>query len=126
MGLDIARYGIRLDGIRFRAKHGATDSERDLPQDFVADLEVSLPTSLLPATDERARVFDYDALSTLVVEEGTKASYKLLETLAQQLLARIFADTPALSATIRLRKFGPPTTASVDSAAIEVAGAKRA
>jgi dihydroneopterin aldolase len=65
------------------------------------------------------------ALSTLVVEEGTKASYKLLETLAQQLLARIFADTPALSATIRLRKFGAPTTASVDSAAIEVAGAKR-
>jgi len=125
MGLELARYGIRLDGIRFRAKHGASDSERQLPQDFVADLEVSLPVSLLPESDDRTTVFDYDTLATLVVDEGTRTSYKLLETLAQRLLARIFEDTPALTATVRLRKFGPPTLASVDSAAIEVSGAKK-
>ena len=125
MGLELARYGIRLDGIRFRSKHGASDSERQLPQDFVADLEVSLPVSLLPESDDRTTVFDYDTLATLVVDEGTRTSYKLLETLAQRLLARIFEDTPALTATVRLRKFGPPTLASVDSAAIEVSGSKK-
>ncbi len=118
----ITSYAIRLEGIRFRARHGASDAERYLLQDFVVDLEVALPPSKLPESDERACVYDYDALASLVVEEGTKTSYKLLETLARRLLERILSDTPALSATVRLRKFGPPTTASVDTVAIELSG----
>lgn len=125
MASDVTRYGIRLEGIRFRARHGASDSERDLPQDFVADLEVTLPVERLPESDDRAWVYDYDALSNLVVEEGTRTSCRLLETLAQRLLARVFADTPAVAATIRLKKFGPPTTASVDAAVIELSAAGR-
>ncbi len=91
-------------------------------QDFVVDLEVGLPVNELPDDDERSCVYDYDQLASLVVEEGTKTSYKLLETLAKTLLRRVFADTPALSCTVRLRKFGPPTTASVDTVAIQLSG----
>ncbi len=120
----VSSYRIRLDGIRFRARHGVSDAERYLLQDFVVDLEVTLPVQLLPDNDERSCVYDYDALASLVVEEGTKTSYKLLETLAQQLLERVLADTPARSATVRLRKFGPPTTASVDTVAIELHGTR--
>jgi dihydroneopterin aldolase len=123
--MDAARYGIRLEGIRFRAKHGASDAERRLPQDFVVDLEVALPTSSLPESDERKSVYDYDTLASLVVEQGTRNSYKLLETLARRILERVLADTPALSATVRVRKFGPPTTASVDTVAIELSGAAK-
>ncbi len=122
MSLDLLRYAVRLDGIRFRAKHGVSDAERQLPQEFVADVEVTLPVTRVPEADEPAQVFDYDRLAALVVAEGTSTSCKLLETLAKRLLARIFEDTPALTATVRLRKFGPPTTASVDSAAIELSG----
>ena len=105
--------------------HGASDAERYLLQDFVVDLEVGLPVSLLPESDDRSQVYDYDALATLVVEEGTTKSYKLLETLAGRLLDRIFEDTPATRATVRLRKFGPPTTASVDTVSVELtAGAQ--
>jgi len=117
-------YRIRLDGIRFRARHGLSDAERYLLQDFVVDLEVELPLAQLPDNDERSCVYDYDALATLVVEEGTRASYKLLETLAGRLLDRLLDDTPATAATVRLRKFGPPTTASVDTVAIELRGAR--
>ncbi|MEZ4441752.1 MAG: dihydroneopterin aldolase [Polyangiaceae bacterium] len=116
------QYRIRLDGIRFRARHGASDAERYLLQDFVVDLEVSLPISALPESDERASVYDYDALASLVVEEGTGSSYKLLETLAARVLDRLLSDTPALSASVRVRKFGPPTTASVDTVAVEIQG----
>ena len=116
------QYRIRLDGIRFRARHGASDAERYLLQDFVVDLEVSLPISALPESDERASVYDYDALASLVVEEGTGSSYKLLETLAARVLDRLLSDTPALSASVRIRKFGPPTTASVDTVAVEIQG----
>jgi 7,8-dihydroneopterin aldolase/epimerase/oxygenase len=113
-------YRIRLDGIRFRGRHGASDAERYLLQDFVVDLEVGLPVRLLPDSDDRSQVYDYDALASLVVEEGTMKSYKLLESLAARLLDRILEDTPATHATVRIRKFGPPTTASVDTVSVEL------
>jgi dihydroneopterin aldolase len=124
MAPSVSTYAIRLEGIRFRARHGASDAERYLLQDFVVDLEVVLPVDLLPDGDERSRVYDYDTLASLVVEEGTRTSYKLLETLAHQLLERVLNDTPALAATVRLRKLRPPTTASVDTVSVELRGAR--
>lgn len=118
----IATYHMQLEGIRFRAHHGVSPEERQLPQDFVVDLDVTLPVDALPTSDDRACVYDYDALASLVVAEGTRISYKLLETLARRLLERILADSPAVAATVRLRKFGPPTTVSVDTVAIELRG----
>ena len=122
MAAAVSSYQIRLEGIRFRARHGASPEERNLPQDFVVDLEVRLPVATLPSSDERRCVYDYDVLASLIVAEGTRASYKLLETLAKRLLERVLDDTPALGATVRLRKFGPPTAVSVDTVAIELSG----
>jgi len=120
----VSEYRIQLDGIRFRARHGASEQERYLLQDFVVDLRVRLPLDTLPDNDERSCVYDYDQLASLVVEEGTANSYKLLETLAGRLIDRLLDDTPATEATVRLRKFGPPTTASVDTVAIELTGSR--
>lgn len=115
-------YTIRLEGIRFRARHGVSRAERGLPQDFVVHLSVELPVSLLPRSDSRARVFDYDELASLVVDEGTRVSYKLLETLGERLIARVLADTPATSVTVQVKKFGPPTSVSVDAVSVELTG----
>lgn len=122
MAASIATYKIRLEGIRFRARHGVSRAERGLPQDFVVHLEVALPISVLPRSDSLARVFNYDKLATLVVDEGTRASYKLLEVLAERLISRVLADTPATAVTVQVKKFGPPTSASVDAVAIELTG----
>jgi dihydroneopterin aldolase len=122
--ISIQTYRIRIDGIRFRAKHGVSRAERGLPQDFVVHLEVELPISVLPRTDSRARVFDYDQLATLVVDAGTSASYKLLETLAERIIARVLGDTPAVGVTVQIKKSGPPTSVSVDAVAIELTGRK--
>lgn len=116
----VETYRIRLEGIRFRARHGASRAEQALPQDFVVHLEVELPVSALPQRDLRKSVFDYDRLANLVVEEGTRTTVRLLETLGQRLLERILGDTEALAATVTIKKFGPPTTASVDSASVEL------
>lgn len=118
-------YRIRLEGIRFRARHGASRAERELPQDFVVNLEVALPASLLPSTDARSRVFDYDKLATLIVDEGTVRSYRLLETIAERLIGRVLADTPALEVVVQVKKFGPPTAVSVDAVAIELRGSRK-
>lgn len=122
MVASITTYKIRLEGIRFRARHGVSRAERGLPQDFVVHIEVTLPVSVLPRSDSLSRVFDYDKLATLVVDEGTRSSYKLLEVLAERLIARVLADTPATAVTVQVKKFGPPTSASVDAVSIELTG----
>lgn len=118
----ISGYHMRLEGIRFRGRLGVSDSERDLPQDFLVTVAVTLPAALLPHADAMRDVFDYDRISTLVVEEGTGQQFRLLETLAQRLIERIFADTPATRVSIAITKSRPPTRSSVDAVCVEVVG----
>ncbi|MGA3120951.1 MAG: dihydroneopterin aldolase [Polyangiaceae bacterium] len=118
--MSVREYRIRLDGVRFRSKHGASASERRLPQDFVAHVELSLPPSKLPRGDDRAEVVDYDRIASVVVEEGTGRSYRLLETLARRIVERLFAECPAISIRIRITKARPPTSSSVEAASVEL------
>jgi 7,8-dihydroneopterin aldolase/epimerase/oxygenase len=113
-------YRIRLDGVRFRSKHGASVSERRLPQDFVANVEVSLSPSRLPASDDRRDVVDYDRIASAVVEEGTSRSCRLLETLAKRIVDRIFKDFPTTAVRIAITKARPPTSTSVEAASVEL------
>ena len=122
MTVTIDHYRMHLEGIRFRARHGASRAERDLPQDFVVGVDLELPVGSLSRTDSLRGTFDYGKLADVVVEEGTRASYRLLETLAQRLIDRILESSPATSVVVRVKKFGPPTSVSVDAASIELRG----
>jgi dihydroneopterin aldolase len=118
--MTVRDYRIRLDGIRFRSKHGASISERRLPQDFVANVELLLPPSALPGSDERGEVVDYDRIASVIVQEGTSRSCRLLETLAKRIVERIFTDFPATSVRIAITKARPPTSSSVEAASVEL------
>jgi dihydroneopterin aldolase len=117
-------YKIRLEGIRFRGRHGVSDSERDLPQDFLVTIHVALPVTSLPAGDSVRDVFDYDRLATIVVDEGTSHTCRLLETLARRVIDRILRDTPATWVSVSVTKGRPPTTYSVDAAAVELVASR--
>ena len=116
----VREYRIRLEGVRFRSKHGASSSERKLPQDFVANVELALPPSALPTGDERREVVDYDLIASAIVDEATTRSCRLLETLARRIVDRIFADFVATSVRIVITKSHPPTSTSVESASVEL------
>jgi dihydroneopterin aldolase len=118
--MPVREYRIRLDGVRFRSRHGASPSERRLPQDFVAHVELALPTSELPRGDERREVVDYDKLASAIVEEGTARSCRLLETLARRIVDRLFLESPATSVRIAITKARPPTSTSVEAASVEL------
>ena len=44
----ITEYTLRLESIRFRTNMGASRSERDIPQENIVDVELTLPTTALP------------------------------------------------------------------------------
>jgi len=121
-----SEYKICLDGIRFRGRHGVSDSERDLPQDFLVTVEVSLPIAVLPHGDHLREVFDYDRVASLVVDVGTRETCRLLETLAQRVIERVLSDTPATRVSVSVTKSRPPTASSVDSVAVELVASRSA
>jgi 7,8-dihydroneopterin aldolase/epimerase/oxygenase len=120
----LSSYQIRLEGVRFRGKHGVSASERALPQDFSVSVEVSLPVTRMPRSDTVRDVFDYDVLARLIVEEGTGQPCKLLETLARRVIDRILTDTPATDVSVTVTKWHPPTTHSVEDVRVRLS-AKR-
>lgn len=120
----VQKYRIVLDGVRFRSKHGASASERRLPQDFVAHVELSLPASRLPRGDDRREVVDYDRLASAIVDEATAKSCHLLETLARRIIDRLFAESPATSIRVLITKPRPPTSSSVEGASVELTVAR--
>ncbi len=113
-------YKIALRGVRFRARVGASRSERDLPQDVVVDVTLTLPYDAMPRRDQKRDVFDYDGIARLVVEEGMAHEHRLLETYARLVLDRILAETPATHVTVAVTKVRAPTTHSVDAITVEL------
>ncbi len=117
-------YRITLRGVRFRARMGASRSERDIPQDVSVDVDVTLPFERMPQSDNVREVFDYDWVARLVVEEGTARSHRLLETYARLLLDRLLAETPATHIRVSVSKVRVPTTHSVDAVVVELSASR--
>jgi dihydroneopterin aldolase len=119
------QYVLRLEGVRFRTNMGASHSERALPQEIVVDVELTLPVESLPARDRKQDAVDYDAVATLVVEEGRATQYRLLETYARRLTERLLVETPALRVRVAATKRLVPTVHGVDRAAVELVASRR-
>ncbi len=103
---------------------GASKSEREIPQEIVVDVELTLPVGALPKRDLRRDAVDYGVIAELVVEEGRAQPYHLLETYAQRLVTRLFEETPALKVRVGATKLRVPTTHSVDRAVVELVASR--
>lgn len=121
----VTTYKIALRGVRFRARVGASRSERDLPQDVIVDVTLTLPYETMPQRDNVRDVFDYDGVARLVVEEGMARQHRLLETYTRLVLERILAETPATHVTVAVTKVRAPTTHSVDAVTVELSAERR-
>lgn len=120
----INEYTLRLHAIRFRTNMGASRSEREIPQEILVDVELSLPTTALPRRDLRRDAVDYGVIADLVVQEGLAEPYHLLETYAQRLVRRLLSETPAVRVRVGATKLRVPTSHSVDRAVVELVGTR--
>ena len=118
-------YKITLRGVRFRARVGASRSERDIPQDVVVDVTLTLPYETMPKRDTVRDVFDYDKITRMIVEEGMARQHRLLETYTRSLLDRILTETPAIRVQVSVTKVRAPTTHSVDAVTVELTAERR-
>ncbi|WP_299332838.1 dihydroneopterin aldolase [uncultured Psychroserpens sp.] len=111
---------IKVKNIRVFAYHGCLKEETKIGSDYRVDLEVKANLKTSAKTDELTDTVDYVLLNKIVKEEMQHAS-KLLETVAQRILDRIFKEDHLVNkATVSVSKLNPPIGGDVESVTIKM------
>lgn len=111
---------IQLKNIRAYAYHGCLKEETAIGSDYRVDLEVKANLKTSAKTDELVDTVDYVFLNKVVVEEMAIPS-KLLETVAERILSRIFKeDKMVTKAEVNVSKINPPIGGDVEMVTIKM------
>ncbi|MFO7820604.1 MAG: dihydroneopterin aldolase [Lentisphaeria bacterium] len=102
---------IRIHSLLVRCIIGAFPKERDHKQDVVFD--ITLGTDITPAaeSDELADAVDYKALRDKIVTFTESSSFKLLESLAENIAALCLKESGVQTVRVCVRKPGALTFA---------------
>ncbi len=99
---------IILRELRFYGYHGVFEAERKIGQEFIINLEVSLPLKKAGLTDRLENSLDYAGVYDTVGAIVTGEPLLLLETLAERIAAAVLANELVESVEVRVRKPNPP------------------
>ncbi|WP_297334677.1 dihydroneopterin aldolase [Flavobacterium sp.] len=111
---------IRLENIRTFSYHGCLDEEAKIGSDYLVNLEVKTDLRKARHTDELADTVDYVHLNAIVKEEMAIRS-KLLEHVAERIIARIFTEIASVSRImIAVSKLNPPIGGDVAAVTVQI------
>ncbi len=98
---------IKISGLAFWAYHGVLESEQQQGQRFLIDCTYTLDTSV--CLDELSRTVHYGELSGKIIDFCQEKSYRLLETLGNDLAAHLLISYPLIDRlTLTIHKPGAP------------------
>jgi len=104
---------IKLKNIKVFSYHGCLDEESKIGSDYRVDLTIKGDLSKSAKTDQLSDTIDYVHLNTIVKEEMAIRS-KLLETVAERILARVFNELELVKkAKVHVSKINPPIGGNV-------------
>ena len=95
---------IALRGLRVFARHGVHEAERRDGQEFVIDAVLWLDTEPAAFRDDLAKTVDYGALADRLASIAGEPPVRLIETLAQRLMAACLAEPAVVEAAITVHK----------------------
>lgn len=108
-----------LTDLRCWARHGVLPEEREHPQRFAVDVSVYLDLKRAGSEDRLDQSVDYRVMWAAVHEVMAGPPRQLLETLAEDIAARLLVP-PATSVVVCVRKLDPPLPDVGGFAAAEV------
>ena len=92
---------------------GVPDAERAQPQRLLLSVEMEHDFSKAAATDDLRETIDYFAVSQRLLRFGEGRSWKLIETLAEEIAALILKEFSPRVVTVEVKKFVIPQAAHV-------------
>ena len=116
-GVDI----IRIAGIKSFGHHGALPEEKRLGQRFTVSVDLEIDTRPAAAGDDLKLTVNYaDVIRTVEAQLTGKPVY-LIETLAQQIAARILGTFVVVKAvTVEVNKPFAPVAAEFDAISVKI------
>ena len=111
---------IKVENIRVFAHHGCLREETTIGSDYRVDIEVKANLKPSSKSDNLSDTVDYVFLNKVVRDEMAKPS-KLLETVAQRIIDRIFdEDRLVTKIIICVSKINPPIGGDVEMVTIKL------
>lgn len=98
---------VVLSGLRLAGRHGVSADERAAPQDFRVDIEC--PIDAAAAGDDIDATLDYRRLRDCAAAVIGGPARHLVETLAEDLAARVLAEIGCAWVEVRVTKLRPGT-----------------
>ena len=111
---------IELRGLRVFARHGVLDEERRDGQEFVIDAVLWLDTRPAAASNDLSKTIDYGALANRLVRLAGDPPVRLIETLAERLVAECLSDLLVAEAEITIHKPQAPIAHPFDDVAVTI------
>jgi len=111
---------VRLNDIVLFAHLGVSQAEREVGQRIHFDVELEADLDRAARTDTLADTINYESVYRTVEDVVAESRHKLLETLAGDLVRRLFDTFPATSIRVRVRKPNVPFAGSLASAEVEL------
>ena len=104
----------------FAACHGVEPHEKRVPARIEVDLEVETDLRAAGHTDDLRRSVDYAQLYAEVAQVMAGPSRNLLESLAEDIAARVLQLQGCSAATVTIRKVNPPVGGTCECAEVEI------
>ena len=112
---------IFIKNLCLHGKHGVLPEESVLGQKFYLDITCTADIARAAAEDDYSKTICYSTMCDLVAEVSDGGPYRLIETLAERIAARILTEFPiAAEVTVQVRKPQAPMAASFDHVGVEV------
>ncbi len=112
---------IRIAGIKSFGHHGALPEEKRLGQRFTVSVDLEIDTPPAAAADDLKLTVNYADVIRTVEAQLTGQPVYLIETLAQQIAARILGTFNVVKAvTVEVNKPFAPVAAEFDSISVKI------
>ena len=112
---------IEIKNLEIFANHGVFPEENVLGQKFVISATLYTDTRKAGLTDELTASIHYGEVSHMITKFTKEHTYKLLETLAENLCQMLLQELPLLKMiTLRVEKPWAPVGLPLETAAVEI------
>ena len=109
---------IKVENIKVYAHHGCLKEETVIGSNYRVDVAVSANLDKSSKTDDLKDTVDYVTLNSIVVDE-MGIPCKLLETVAQRIIARFLNECAAVDwASVSVSKLNPPLGGDVEKVTV--------
>ena len=95
---------IRITGLPCFGRHGFYDRERQVEQEFIVSVEISLSLTRAAKSDKLEDTLDYDALKSRISAIIHNGSYYLIEKLSSEIADKILEDLRVQRVVVTVQK----------------------